>query len=85
METLSAQAATVECARRISGGRPVVVSPVTLKARFNVVATGPIPPVPRGELPPQVDARQMSLFAAAWTAGRPCEPDGRRRGGDHVV
>jgi hypothetical protein len=69
METLSAQATTVRCARRISGGRPVAVSPVTLKARFNAVATGPIPPVPPGELPPQVDPRQMSLFAAAWTLG----------------
>lgn len=69
METLSAQATTVECALRLGGGRPVVVSPVTLKARFNAVATGPIPPVPPGELPPQVDPRQMSLFAAAWTLG----------------
>jgi hypothetical protein len=69
METLSAQAATVESARRISGNRPIVVSPVTLKARFNAVATGPLPPVPPGELPPQVDPRQMSLFGAAWTVG----------------
>jgi len=69
METLSAQAATVESALRISGGRPIVVSPVTLKARFNAVATGPIPPVPPGELPPQVDPRQMSLLGAAWTLG----------------
>ncbi len=69
METLSAQATTVQCARAISGGRPVVVSPVTLKARFNAVATGPVPPAPPGELPPQVDPRQMSLFAAAWTLG----------------
>ena len=69
METLSAQATTVDCARRIAGGRPVVVSRVTLKARFNVVATGPVPTVPPGELPPQVDSRQMSLFAAAWTLG----------------
>jgi hypothetical protein len=69
METLSAQAATVESARRISGDRPIVVSPVTLKARFNAVATGPLPPVQPGELPPQVDPRQMSLFGAAWTVG----------------
>jgi len=69
MENLSAQAATVTSALRISGGRPVAVSPVTLKARFNAVATGPIPTVPPGELPPQVDPRQMSLQAAAWTVG----------------
>jgi len=69
METLSAQPATVESARAIGGKRRIFVSPVTLKPRFNVVATGPIPPVPPGELPPQVDVRQMSLFAAAWTLG----------------
>ncbi len=69
METLSAQPATVESARAIGGKRRIFVSPVTLKPRFNAVATGPIPPVPPGELPPQVDARQMSLFAAAWTLG----------------
>jgi hypothetical protein len=69
METLSAQATTVESARGISGGRPIVVSPVTLKPRFNAVATGALPPVPPGELPPQVDPRQMSLFGAAWTVG----------------
>jgi hypothetical protein len=69
METLATQPVTVVCAREIGGGRPVVVSPVTLKMRFNPVATGPIPPVPPGELPPQVDPRQMSLFAAAWTLG----------------
>ena len=57
VETLATQATTVESARRLSGGKPVIVSPVTLKPRFNNVATGPIaPPVP-GELPDQVDVR----------------------------
>jgi len=69
IETLSAQAATVESALRISGGRPIAVSPVTLRPRFNAVATGPLPPVAPGELPPQVDPRQMSLLGAAWTLG----------------
>ncbi len=45
------------------------VSPVTLKMRHNPYATGAIPPTPPGELPPEVDPRQMSLFAACWAVG----------------
>jgi hypothetical protein len=67
VETLAIQAETVANARRVTGGLPVVVSPVTLKARFNPDATAPDPPLPPGELPSQVDPRQMSLFGAAWT------------------
>jgi hypothetical protein len=37
--------------------------------RFNPYATGPVPELQPGELPPQVDVRQMSLFGAGWTAG----------------
>ena len=46
---------------------PQVVSPITLKPRFNPVATAPMDDSNVGELPPEVDVRQMSLFAAAWT------------------
>jgi hypothetical protein len=69
VETLRMQGLAVENARRLSGGKPIVVSPVTLKPRFNAVATGAVPPPPPGELPDQVDVRQMSLFGAAWTLG----------------
>jgi len=69
VETLEGQAATVESARRFAGDLPVVVSPVTLMPRFNPNATGPEAQPPPGELPAQVDVRQMSLFGAAWTAG----------------
>lgn len=69
METLEAQAATVRTARAFAQGRPVVVSPVTLKQRFNPVATCAPEPTFSGELPPQVDRRQLSDFAAAWTMG----------------
>ena len=62
-ETLEAQAVTVANARQIVGGRPLVVSPITLRPRFSPTSTGP------GELPSQVDVRQMSLFGAGWTAG----------------
>jgi hypothetical protein len=47
----------------------VIVSPVTLKPRFNPNATGPEQPPPPGQLPAQVDPRQLSLFGAAWTLG----------------
>ena len=69
METLEAQGVAVTSARRLALGKPVMVSPVTLKPRFNPYATGAIPPTPPGQLPPQVDVRQMALFGAAWTAG----------------
>ncbi|MBX3050673.1 MAG: hypothetical protein KF753_04305 [Caldilineaceae bacterium] len=69
VETLAAQAASVHSARGFVGDRPIAVTPITLRARFNPNATGPeADPVP-GTLPPSVDPRQMSLFAAAWTLG----------------
>jgi D-apionolactonase len=68
VETLPIQGEAVRQARRISGGRPVYVLPVTLKPRFCAAATGPPLPATQGELPPEVDHRQASLFAAAWTA-----------------
>lgn len=69
VENIEVQRDTVSCARSFCGGLPIVVSPVTLKPRFNPYAAG-LEPAPRpGELPSAVDARQMSLFAAAWTVG----------------
>jgi hypothetical protein len=69
VETLQVQGSVVESARRLGQGKPVMVSPVTLKMRFNPYATAAPATVPAGELPPQVDVRQMSLFGAAWTLG----------------
>ncbi len=81
VETLEAQKAPIESARRYFRGMPVVVSPITLRPRFNAVATDPVahPPaslhagVPgstsAGRLPSEVDPRQMSLFGAGWTLG----------------
>ncbi len=68
VETLEAQGAAVRTARRLAGGKPVIVSPLTLKPRFNPYATGPVSLPPPGELPPQVDPRQTSLLGAGWTA-----------------
>ncbi|HKS38411.1 MAG TPA: hypothetical protein VJW76_14555 [Verrucomicrobiae bacterium] len=65
-ETPSAIAAQVETAKERFRGARVVVSPVTLKPRFNPVATCKEAERP-GELSPQVDPRQMSLFGAGWT------------------
>ena len=69
VENLEGQRATVESAREIVGDRLLAVSPVTLRPRGSPNGQGPAPePVP-GQLPSQVDPRQMSLFGAAWTVG----------------
>ncbi len=69
VETLAAQAATVTSAAAFAEGKPIVVGPVTLRPRGNPNATGPEPELAPGELPPQVDVRQMSLLGAGWTLG----------------
>ena len=69
VETRAAQAPTVESTRQFCEGLPIAVGPVTLKMRFNPNATGPEPEPGPGELPSQVDVRQMSLFGGGWTAG----------------
>ena len=69
-ETPEVAAQQVANVRRYFCGRPLVVSPVTLRPRFNPNSTGPEPVVPTGELPPQVDPRQISLLGAAWTRPR---------------
>ena len=69
METLEAQATTVESTQKFASGLPIAVTPVTLLARFNPNATGPEPEPAPGELPAQVDIRQMSLFGSGWTLG----------------
>jgi hypothetical protein len=63
VETLEAQRATVESARQFSAG-PVVISPITLRPRFNPNATDGA-----AAAGPETDARQPTDFAAAWTAG----------------
>lgn len=68
-ENMVAQTDTVVSARSLYPGTKIHISPITLKQRFNVVATGKEPPVPDNQLPPQVDERQMSLFAAGYTLG----------------
>jgi len=67
VENLEVQRDTVVTARSFCDELPLIVSPVTLKPRFNPDVVGPEPAPLAGELPSAVDPRQMSLFAAAWT------------------
>jgi len=69
VETLAGHVPTIETAASFSEGKPIVISPVTFKMRRNPNATGEAPPTPPGQLPSQVDPRQMSLFGACWTLG----------------
>jgi hypothetical protein len=69
VETLEAQAETVKSAQAFSSGRPVIISPITLKRRYNPHATAAEAEHAPDELPDAVDPRQMSLFGAVWTAG----------------
>lgn len=69
VESLEAQPMTVASARQFTGTRPIVISPITLRPRFNPNATGPEREPEPGELPANADGRQSSQFAAAWTLG----------------
>ncbi len=67
-ETPEAAAHQVRAVGRTHPGLPLVVSPITLKPRFNPVATDEVSERAPG-LPPEVDPRQLSLFGAGWTLG----------------
>ncbi len=67
-ETPEAVPQQIESTRRRYPGKALCVSPVTLKPRFNAVATEAGSTQGAG-LPGNVDARQMSLLGAAWTLG----------------
>lgn len=69
VETLETQTVIVKNVSLIAKGKPVMVSPITLKPRFNVYATSSQQDAWKDILPPQVDQRQMSLFGAGWTLG----------------
>lgn len=57
------QDTAVQCASMLSGRRPVLVSPITLRMRKNPNATAGIREVAREE---QVDARLRNEFGAGW-------------------
>jgi D-apionolactonase len=68
MENLQAQPDTVATARSFAPATGLYVTPITLRPRFNAVAVTD-QEFGDGVLPWQVDVRQPSLFAAAWTLG----------------
>ncbi|MCA9183911.1 MAG: hypothetical protein KDA51_20755 [Planctomycetales bacterium] len=65
-ETLQAQRETIDSAGAAFSA-DVVISPITLRPRFNPNATTVIPPAVA--LQSAIDPRQSSGFAAAWTLG----------------
>ena len=69
IETLPAQAQTVRSAQQFAPGKPIIVSPITLRPRYNADATGEANSSTSGELPRNVDTRQLSLLGAGWTLG----------------
>ena len=69
VETLEIQASTVQNARQFCGEIPLAISPITLKPRLRPKATSSEPEPEPGQLPSQIDVRQMSLFGAGWTTG----------------
>jgi hypothetical protein len=76
MENLEAQPVTVESARQFCE-QGVVLSPITLRPRFNPNATSKTTE-PEGQLPTAVDRRQRTMVGACWMAGSlaallPCE------------
>lgn len=64
IENMSAHADVVHSARRLTAGKPVHISPVTLKPRFNAVATSG-----NSTAIPPSDPRQATNFIAGWTLG----------------
>lgn len=69
VETLPVLPVTVDSAGQFSGDKPIVISPITLKIRWNPNATASANASSTNEVPAQVDPRQMSLFGAGWTLG----------------
>jgi len=69
IENLKGQEYTVRSAKSFAGKKGVIVSPVTLKKRFNAGISFIELPWNGDGIPPQVDPRQMTLFGACWTAG----------------
>jgi len=69
VENLEAQTEVILSARKLYPGKPIFISPVSLKQRFNVVATEAESETPVDILPSSVDVRQPSVFAASWTLG----------------
>ncbi|SDW80814.1 hypothetical protein SAMN05518855_1005189 [Paenibacillus sp. CF384] len=68
-ETVSAQADTVRSARSIVPGVPLSIGPITFKPRLNPNSTSEEGRRRSEDRANHTDARQWSLFGAAWTLG----------------
>jgi hypothetical protein len=69
VDSIAVQRQVAENAVRLGGGRPLHIGPITLKPRFNAVATTPdLPVVPVGDQlsAERTDQRQSTAFAAGW-------------------
>lgn len=64
VETPLAQSDTVARARELAPNAAIAVTPITLKPRFNPDAPDAV--TAPGQLPDNVDPRQVSMIAAAW-------------------
>ena len=69
IEYLAAQGKTIESAKKLFNNKPIAVTPITFKMRFNPNASKQDEEIKSDQLPSQVDERQMSLFGAGWTLG----------------
>lgn len=69
IENIAAQKYAVISCRHKFKNAPVHVSPLTLRQRFNAVATSSESENKPAEMPSCIDYRQPSLFTAAWTLG----------------
>jgi hypothetical protein len=69
VENLPGMRYCVESARELVGDLPIVVTPVSLKPHFLVPPLASMDVVQTDNIPPDVDLRQSSLFAAGWTIG----------------
>lgn len=68
IENLAAQPMTVVSIQQFAP-RAVVVSPITLRPRFNPYATAAAENAPAPSWPADADIRQKALFGAGWTLG----------------
>lgn len=67
IENLEAQKYTIKTAKSFANGKAIYVSPVTLKWRYNPERTEAEKKEEGDKLPWNVDVRQATEFAAAWT------------------
>lgn len=66
VETPKVLGQTVESTKAFAPGKPIAVTPITLRKRVNPYGAALVEEVESG-LPPTVDPRQMSLLGAGWT------------------